>query len=72
MASEAAGKDVDRIEKRGASARRGDGRVVPRRLEIDSEWGEVTLDLTDAVITHDTLRIDAGVRLGPWGASICC
>ncbi|MFF4360741.1 hypothetical protein [Streptomyces sp. NPDC001604] len=61
-AAEVTGKDVDRIEQLGASARRG-GRVVPRRLEIGSEWGEVRLDFTEAVITHDTLHIGAGVRL---------
>ncbi|MGW1750466.1 hypothetical protein ACWCRD_33575 [Streptomyces sp. NPDC002092] len=63
-AAEAAGKDVDRIEQRGASARRGGGWVVPRWLEIDSEWGEVTLDFTDAVITHDTLHIEVDLRGG--------
>ncbi|MFI7400279.1 DUF1707 domain-containing protein [Streptomyces sp. NPDC049541] len=36
--AEVTGKDVDRIEQRGASARRRGGWVVPRRLEIDSEW----------------------------------
>jgi hypothetical protein len=63
-ASEVVGKDVERIERRGASARRGDGWVVPRRLEIDAEWGEVTLDFTDAVITHDTLHIEVNLRGG--------
>ncbi|MFH8242047.1 hypothetical protein [Streptomyces sp. NPDC018321] len=47
-------KDVVRIEQEGASTRRGDDWVVPRRMEIRSAWGEVTLDLTRAVITHDT------------------
>ncbi|MGI5453011.1 DUF1707 SHOCT-like domain-containing protein [Streptomyces sp. CA-249302] len=63
-ASEVVGKDVDRIEQRGASTRRGDGWMVPRRLEIASEWGEVTLDFTDAVITYDTLHIDLDMRVG--------
>ena len=63
-AAEVTGKDVDRIEQRGASARRGGGWVVPRRLEIDSEWGEVTLDFTEAVITHDTLHIEVDLRGG--------
>ncbi|MEU6140843.1 DUF1707 domain-containing protein [Streptomyces sp. NPDC047081] len=63
-AAEAGGKDVERIKQRGASARRGDGWAVPRRLEIDSEWGEVTLDLTDAVITYDTLHIELALRGG--------
>jgi hypothetical protein len=57
-------KDVVRIDQRGGSARRGDEWVVPRRLEIESEWGEVTLDFTSAVITHDTLHIDVDMRGG--------
>ncbi|PTH85910.1 hypothetical protein C9J60_22335 [Streptomyces sp. A244] len=60
-----AGADgVVRIRQQGASTRRGDGWVVPRRLEIRSAWGEVTLDFTDAVITHDTLDIDLDLRAG--------
>ncbi|MDG9726082.1 DUF1707 domain-containing protein [Streptomyces sp. DH41] len=57
-------KDVVRIEQEGASTRRGDGWVVPRRMEIRSAWGEVTLDLTRAVIAHDTLHIDLDMRAG--------
>lgn len=57
-------KDVVRIEQQGGSARRGDGWVVPRRLEIESSWGDVTLDLTEAVITQDTLRVDLDMRGG--------
>ncbi|MFI6805236.1 DUF1707 domain-containing protein [Streptomyces luteogriseus] len=57
-------EDVLRIRQEGASTRRGDGWVVPRRLEIRSAWGEVTLDFTDAVITHDTLDIDLDLRAG--------
>ncbi|MFE7857772.1 DUF1707 domain-containing protein [Streptomyces sp. NPDC057403] len=56
--------DVARIEQRGASTLRGGGWMVPRQLEIDSEWGDVTLDLADAVITHDTLRIRLDMRGG--------
>src|SRR5690349_8589000 len=41
-------KDVVRIEQKGGSSRRAGGWTVPRRLEIDSEWGDVTLDLTGA------------------------
>ncbi|MCZ9349469.1 DUF1707 domain-containing protein [Streptomyces mutabilis] len=59
-----AAKDVVRIEQEGASTRRGDGWVVPRRMEIRSAWGEVTLDLTRAVITHGTLHIDLDMRAG--------
>ncbi|MCT9083733.1 DUF1707 SHOCT-like domain-containing protein [Streptomyces fulvoviolaceus] len=57
-------KDVVRIEQQGASASRGDGWVVPRRLEVESSLGDVTLDFTQAVITHDTLRIDLDMRTG--------
>ncbi|MET7683697.1 DUF1707 domain-containing protein [Streptomyces sp. NPDC005423] len=60
----AAVKDVARIEQRGASVRRGDGWVVPRRLEIDSSLGEVTLDFTHAVLTESTLRIDLDMSHG--------
>ncbi|MER6065208.1 DUF1707 domain-containing protein [Streptomyces sp. NPDC001792] len=57
-------KDVVRIEQQGASAVRADGWPVPRRMEIASAWGDVTLDFTSAVITHDTLRIDLDMRGG--------
>ncbi|MFF6986896.1 DUF1707 domain-containing protein [Streptomyces sp. NPDC010273] len=57
-------RDVGRIEQRGSSTRRGDGWVVPRRLEIVSHLGDVTLDFTQAVITQDTLRIDLDMHLG--------
>ncbi|MFI7388907.1 DUF1707 domain-containing protein [Streptomyces tendae] len=57
-------KDVVRIDQQGASTRRGEGWVVPRRMEIRSAWGEVTLDLARAVITHDTLHIDLDMRAG--------
>ncbi|MER5212138.1 hypothetical protein ABT063_16520 [Streptomyces sp. NPDC002838] len=33
-------------------------------MEIHSDWGEVTLDFTEAVITYDTLRIDLDIRGG--------
>ncbi|MFG2680983.1 DUF1707 domain-containing protein [Streptomyces sp. NPDC048392] len=57
-------KGVVRIEQAGASTRRGEGWTVPRRLEIRSAWGDVTLDLARAVLTHDTLHIDLAVRGG--------
>ncbi|MFD6189208.1 MULTISPECIES: DUF1707 domain-containing protein [unclassified Streptomyces] len=59
-----AAKDVVRIEQEGASTRRGEGWVVPRRMEIRSAWGEVVLDLARAVIAHDTLHIDLDMRAG--------
>ncbi|OLZ72252.1 hypothetical protein AV521_10160 [Streptomyces sp. IMTB 2501] len=57
-ADAAPAKDVVRIEQQYASATREGRWVVPRRLEIVCAWGNVTLDLSDAVITHDTLDID--------------
>jgi hypothetical protein len=57
-------KDVARIEQNGGSTRRGDGWVLPRRLEIQSRLGDVTLDFTQAVITQATLRIDLDMHLG--------
>ncbi|WP_329245581.1 DUF1707 domain-containing protein [Streptomyces sp. NBC_01478] len=60
----AGARDVVRIEQRACSAQRGDGWVVPRRLEIESSLGDVTLDFTQAVITHDVLHIDLDMHLG--------
>jgi len=55
-------KDVVRIEQVHSGAVERVGRwVVPRRLELAVTYCEVTLDFTDAVITHDTLRIDIGM-----------
>ncbi|MFE1885725.1 DUF1707 SHOCT-like domain-containing protein [Streptomyces diastatochromogenes] len=57
-------KDVVRIEQQASSTTRGEGWSVPRGMEIDSEWGDVTLDFTRAAITHDTLHIDLDLRGG--------
>ncbi len=57
-------EDVVRIDQRGGSVRRTGPWVVPRRLELRSSWCDVWLDFTDAVITHDTLRIDLNMRGG--------
>ncbi|WP_413098519.1 DUF1707 SHOCT-like domain-containing protein [Streptomyces sp. Inha503] len=60
-------KDVLRINGIHSGAVERVGRwVVPRRLELETAWCEVTLDFTQAVITQDTLRIDmntAGKKL---------
>ena len=55
---------VTGIDPRGGSGRRADRWVVPRRLGLRTSWCDVTLDFTDAVITHDTLRIDMHLRGG--------
>jgi hypothetical protein len=57
-------EDVIRIDQRGGSVRRTGRWVVPRRLELRSSWCDVWLDFTDAVIAHDTLRIDLNMRGG--------
>ncbi|MFF7601512.1 hypothetical protein [Streptomyces mirabilis] len=55
-------KDMVRIEQVHSGAVERVGRwVVPRRLELAVAYCEVTLDFTDAVIMHDTLRIDVGM-----------
>ena len=57
-------KDVIRIQKHGGSVRRNGRWVVPRRLELRSSRCDVGLDLINAVITHDSLRIDMDMRGG--------
>ena len=57
-------KDMVRIDCGSGHARR-DGRwVVPSRMEVRVTSGSVRLDLTEAVITQPTLRIDAEVQSG--------
>jgi len=56
--------DVVRIDQRGGSVQRTGRWVVPRRLELRSSWCDVTLDFTEAVIGHDTLRVDLNMRGG--------
>ncbi len=56
--------DVIRIDQRGGSVRRTGRWVVPQRLELRSSWCDVWLDFTDALITHNTLRIDLNMRGG--------
>lgn len=55
----AAAKDLVRIEQVHSGPILRQGRwVVPRRMELEVTYCAVTLDFTEAVITHDTLRID--------------
>lgn len=54
----AAAKDIIRIRQRGGSLTRTGLWVVPRLLELRMRWCDVKLNFTDAVITHDTLRIN--------------
>ncbi|MGW2859622.1 DUF1707 SHOCT-like domain-containing protein [Streptomyces sp. SDr-06] len=57
-------KDVVRIEQQAGSVRREGRWVVPRRMELQVSWCDVTLDFTDAVITRDTLDIEMNMRGG--------
>jgi hypothetical protein len=53
-------KDLVRIKQVHSGAILRTGRwVVPRRMELDVTFCDLTLDFTEAVITHDTLRIEA-------------
>ncbi|MFJ8769239.1 DUF1707 SHOCT-like domain-containing protein [Streptomyces clavifer] len=55
-------KDVVRIQQAFSGGVERTGRwVLPRRLELAVTWCDVTLDLTEAVITQDTLRIDVAM-----------
>ncbi|MFE5792808.1 DUF1707 domain-containing protein [Streptomyces sp. NPDC056503] len=55
-------KHVIRIEQGfGGPVERTGRWVLPRRLELAVTWCDVTLDLTQAVITQDTLRIDVAM-----------
>jgi Domain of unknown function (DUF1707) len=57
-------EDVMRIDLRGGSVQRTGRWVVPRRLELHPSWSDVTIDFTDAVISHDTLHVDMKMRGG--------
>ena len=63
-AATAQAKDVIRIQKHGGSVRRNGRWVVPRRLELRTSSCDVGLDLINAVITHDSLRIDMDMQGG--------
>ena len=57
-------KDLIKIECQSGSAVRNGRWVVPRQMQVRVSSGQVTLDLTDAVIAHQVLAIDAEVRSG--------
>jgi hypothetical protein len=57
-------KDLLRIDRRGANAKRDGAWVVPRRIQVRAVGGTVKLDFTQAVITQPTLQIEAEVRGG--------
>ena len=58
-------KDVVRIEQKHGSPVTRTGRwVVPQRVEVATKWVDVTLDLTEATITHGALQVDASMTGG--------
>ena len=57
-------KDLVRIDCGGGVASRDGQWVVPQRMEIRVTSGAVKIDLTKAIITSPTLKIDAEVRSG--------
>ena len=57
-------KDVMRIDTRSGHVQRVDRWVVPQRVEVRVTSGHVLLDLTQAVITQPTLKLDIEVRSG--------
>ncbi|MFI9612505.1 DUF1707 domain-containing protein [Streptomyces sp. NPDC052023] len=57
-------KDLVRIQQEGGSVVREGEWAVPRLLEIESSWGDVTLDFTDAVISQGTVRVDLDMQGG--------
>ena len=63
-AAAAQAKDLLRIDRKGANAKRDGDWVVPRRIEVRAIGGTVTLDFTQAVITHPTLQMEAEIRGG--------
>jgi hypothetical protein len=57
-------KELVRIDQRFGEVARAGRWVVPKRMEIKATAGDVTLDFTDAVITHGTLHIDVDLGMG--------
>jgi hypothetical protein len=57
-------KELVRIDCGSSNITRDGPWVVPQRMELRIASGHVTLDFTDAMITHPSLLIDAEVRSG--------
>lgn len=57
-------KDVLVVEQRGNKFVREGRWVVPHRIELRPRLCKVTLDFTEAVLTSDTLLIEADMHLG--------
>jgi hypothetical protein len=57
-------KDLVRIECDTSTVRRDGPWLVPRRMEVRVNIGNVTLDFTEAVISWPSLEIDADIQTG--------
>ncbi len=57
-------KELVRIDCGAGTAERQGPWVVPQRMEVRVTSGSVKLDLTKAVITNPTLKLDAQVKAG--------
>lgn len=57
-------REVVRIDQRFGDGKRTGRWLVPRRMEIRLMFSDLKLDFTEAVITHDTLRIEVDLRIG--------
>jgi hypothetical protein len=66
-------KDLVKISQRFGDAARTGRWVVPRRIEIQLTAGNVKLDFTEAVITHDTVPTTPCTSTSTWAsAGTCC
>ncbi|MFH9419146.1 DUF1707 domain-containing protein [Streptomyces sp. NPDC017529] len=57
-------KDVVEINQRFGTLHRSGSWEVPRRLDIRMHGGDVKLDFTEAVLSHDVLDLDVYVSVG--------
>ena len=57
------GEEIRIVQKGGSVSRTGHW-TVPQRIDLRPSWCDVTLDFTDAVLTHGTLVIDMKMRGG--------
>jgi len=57
------GEEIRIVQKGGSVSHTGHW-TVPQRIDLRPSWCDVTLDFTDAVLTHDTLLIDMKMRGG--------
>jgi Domain of unknown function (DUF1707) len=57
-------RDLLRFDRRGGNVKQYGRWVVPARIEANVKGGRVKLDLTEAIVSHPMLSVDADVRGG--------